>query len=65
MKTVVSFCVLNQKDSGRHAPIKLLEPFGCLSMLIIVVTSEHHFLPIAESTHKKILELFLSPLFGG
>jgi hypothetical protein len=23
-------CVLNWKDSGRHTPIRLLEPFGCL-----------------------------------
>jgi len=66
-------CVLNWKDSGRHTPIRLLEPFGCLCTECPSIhlawgdhSSQHHsfrFLNLVHIRYCWLLPPSLSSIF--
>ena len=68
-------CVLNWKDSGRHTPIRLLEPFGCLCTECPSIhlawgdhSSQHHsfrFLNLVHIRYCWLLPPSLFYLFSG
>jgi len=63
-------CVLNWKDSGRHTPIRLLEPFGCLCTECPSIhlawgdhSSQHHSFRFLNLVHIRYCWLLPPSLF--